>query len=111
MQINYSAAEPQAADRLLPTAKELGVAVLINRPFLAGEIFRRVKINPLPDAMKPFATTWGEALIKFCLANDACTCIIGATGNPDHMREDLRGGFGALPKRAACDALVAAVKQ
>lgn len=109
LQINYSAAEPKAADRLLPAAKDLGIAVLINRPFAAGEILRRMKDKPLPEPMKPFATSWAQALIKFVLANEAVTCVIGATGNPDHMRDNVQAGFGDLPHEEACKTLMQAV--
>ena len=36
LQINYSAEEREAAHRLLPLARERGVAVLVNRPFGGG---------------------------------------------------------------------------
>jgi diketogulonate reductase-like aldo/keto reductase len=105
LQMNYSVAEPNAAKRLLPAAKALGVATLINRPFAAGQILKRMNSKPLPDAMKPFAQSWAQALIKFVLTNDACTCVIGATGNPEHMRDNLKAGFGPLPDAQACRAL------
>jgi diketogulonate reductase-like aldo/keto reductase len=109
LQINYSAAETKAAGRLLPLAKDLGVAVLINRPFAAGELFKRVSAKPLPDEMKPFAETWAAAFLKFVLANDAVTSVIGATGDPNHMRENVAAGFGPLPDDAARKALIAAI--
>ena len=36
LQVNYSLAEPEAGARLLPVARELGVAVLVNRPLHKG---------------------------------------------------------------------------
>lgn len=109
LQVNYSVAEPKAAERLLPAAKEMGVAVLINRPFAAGDLLKKMAGKPLPDAMKPFAKSWAQAAIKFVLANEACTCVIGATGNPEHMKDNLQGGFGELPDAAACKALREAI--
>jgi diketogulonate reductase-like aldo/keto reductase len=41
MQVNYSLAEPDAGDRLLPLAHELGVAVLVNRPLTKGTMIDR----------------------------------------------------------------------
>src|SRR5690242_6327152 len=38
LQINYSLAEPEAEERILPLAQERGVAVLINRPFGGGDL-------------------------------------------------------------------------
>jgi diketogulonate reductase-like aldo/keto reductase len=97
LQTNYSIAEPDAAKRLLPAAKDLGVAVLINRPFEAGGLFRSTREKPLPDFVKPFADSWAQAFLKFVIANEAVTCVIGATGKPDHMRDNLQAGFGRLP--------------
>ncbi|MDH3242524.1 MAG: aldo/keto reductase, partial [Alphaproteobacteria bacterium] len=36
IQVNYSLGQPDSADRLLPLAKDKGLAVLINRPFWKG---------------------------------------------------------------------------
>jgi diketogulonate reductase-like aldo/keto reductase len=48
VQMNYSVAERAAERRLLPLAAERGLAVLINRPFAAGGLFRKVSSHPLP---------------------------------------------------------------
>ncbi len=105
LQINYSAPEPQAADRLLPAARDLGVAVLINRPFVGGDVIRKAKQKPLPDFVKPFASSWAQALLKFCLAHDAVTCVIPATGNVEHMKDNMQAGRGPLPNRSECEQL------
>ena len=106
LQVNYSAPEPQAAERLLPAAKDLGVAVLINRPFVGGDVIRKAKQKPLPDFVKPFASSWAEAMLKFVLAHDAVTCVIPATGRVEHMRENMRAGYGRLPDRRECEQLI-----
>jgi len=97
LQTNYSIAEPAAAKRLLPAAKDMGVAVLINRPFEAGNLFRTARAKPLPDFVKPYADSWAQAFLKFIIANEAVTCVIGAMGKVDHMRDNLQAGFGRLP--------------
>jgi diketogulonate reductase-like aldo/keto reductase len=103
LQINYSAPEPQAADRLLPTAKDLGMAVLINRPFVGGDVIRKVQQKPLPDLCKPFASTWAQVMLKFVIAHDAVTCVIPATGNAEHMKDNMQAGYGRLPTRDECE--------
>ena len=105
LQINYSAPEPQAADRLLPAARDLGVAVLINRPFVGGDVIRKAKQKPLPDFCKPFASSWAQALLKFTLAHDAVTCVIPATGKVEHMKDNMQAGHGPLPNRSECEQL------
>src|SRR5436309_6020750 len=49
LQINYSLMEREAEQRILPLAQERGIAVLINRPFGAGDLFDKVRSKPLPD--------------------------------------------------------------
>jgi diketogulonate reductase-like aldo/keto reductase len=103
LQINYSAPEPQAAERLLPTAKDLGMAVLINRPFVGGDVIRKAQQKPLPDFCKPFASTWAQVMLKFVIAHDAVTCVIPATGNAEHMKDNMQSGQGRLPTREECE--------
>ena len=49
LQINYSIMEREADERILPLAHDRQVAVIINRPFGGGDLFRRVRSKPLPD--------------------------------------------------------------
>ncbi len=109
LQLNYSIAERAAEKRLLPAAKDNGTATLINRPFASGGLIRSVSAKPLPDFVKPFASTWAEALLKFVLAEEAVTCILPATKNPKHMQENVRAGFGRLPTKDEREKLAAAV--
>ena len=48
VQVNYSAAEPEAGASLLPLAADLGVAVITNRPFGGGEALRRALEGAAP---------------------------------------------------------------
>ena len=49
VQINYSLGERDADKRLLPVARELGIAVLVNRPFVEGRLFRAVAGLEVPE--------------------------------------------------------------
>ncbi len=40
VQLNYSLQQRDAEQRLLPLAKERGMAVMVNRPFAHGQLFR-----------------------------------------------------------------------
>jgi diketogulonate reductase-like aldo/keto reductase len=110
VQLNYSVASRGAEKSLLPAAKDKGVAVLVNRTFEDGALFRHVQGKPLPDFVKEFASSWGEAFLKFCLANDAVTCVIPATSKPYHMVDNVKAGFGKLPSPEQCDKLAEFVK-
>ncbi len=93
LQINYSLAEREAERRILPLARELGMAVLINRPFGGGGMLRRLRSRPLPDwAAELGATSWSQLALAFALSNDAVTCGIPGTGNPRNMAENAAAG-------------------
>ncbi|HZW12906.1 MAG TPA: aldo/keto reductase [Noviherbaspirillum sp.] len=98
IQINYSVGEREAEQRLLPLAKERGVAVIANRPFAGGEVFRRLRGKPVPAwAADLDCESWAQLLLKFVVSHPALTCAIPATSNPVHLRDNMRAGFGRLP--------------
>ena len=97
IQINYSLGEREAEERVLPLAEEMGIAVLINRPFQAGRLFRAVAGKQLPDFAKAFADSWGQFFLKFIVSHPAVTCVIPATSKPHHMADNLGAGFGTMP--------------
>ncbi len=100
IQINYSLGEPQAEERVLPMAQDMGIAVLINRPFQAGRLFRAVAGRELPDFARDFAASWGQFFLKFIVSHPAVTCVIPATSKPHHMADNLGAGFGHMPDPA-----------
>ena len=100
IQINYSLGEREAENAVLPLAEELGIAVLINRPFQAGRLFRAVGGEPLPDFAKEYADSWGQFFLKFIVSHPAVTCAIPATSKPHHMADNLGAGFGKMPDPA-----------
>jgi diketogulonate reductase-like aldo/keto reductase len=101
VQTNYSLAERQAADRLLPKAMERGIAVVTARPFAGGGIFSRVRDRPLPAWAADFdCTAWSQFFLKYIVSHPAVTCAIPATSNPNHMRENMGAVRGRLPDEA-----------
>lgn len=106
IQINYSLGEHEADDRVLPLARDLGIAVLINRPFMSGRLFRAVGKQPLPDWAAAFASSWGQFFLKFIVSHPAVTCVIPATSDPDHMADNLGAGFGELPDAATRERMI-----
>ena len=110
VQINYSAIEREAEQRVLPVARERGVAVLANRPFAEGALLRRLRSRPLPAwAAEIDCRSWAEALLKFVVTHPAVTCAIPATSKVEHLRENMRAASGRLPdarlrERIAVDA-------
>jgi diketogulonate reductase-like aldo/keto reductase len=102
LQINYSLGERDAELRLLPLAQEKNVAVIANRPFAEGALFSRVKGKPLPPwAAELGIESWAQYFLKWIVSHPALTCAIPGTGRPEHIRDNVAAGFGALPDAAA----------
>lgn len=98
VQVNYSLAEREAERRLLPLAREKGVAVLVNRPFGAGALFRETRGKALPAFAKELgATSWAELFLKFVISHPAVTAAIPATSKPEHLRQNMSAGRGPMP--------------
>jgi len=101
VQLNYSLAEREAERSLLPLCQERGIAVLVNRPFGAGSLFRDTRNRPLPALAKDLGcTSWAELFLKFVVSHPAVTCAIPATSNPEHLRQNMHAGTGVLPDAA-----------
>jgi diketogulonate reductase-like aldo/keto reductase len=109
VQINYSVAERDADRRLLPLARDLGIAILVNRPFVTGNLFRAVRGRELPDWATPFAESWGQLFLKFIISHSAVSAVIPATGKIEHMADNLGAGFGELPDEPLRQRIVALV--
>jgi diketogulonate reductase-like aldo/keto reductase len=102
LQINYSLGERESEKRILPLAAEKGVAVIINRPFAEGALFRKTKGKPLPPwAAELGVQSWAQYFLKWIAGHPAVTCAIPGTGKPEHMRDNLAAGAGTLPDEAA----------
>lgn len=101
VQLNYSLAEREAERSLLPLAQQLGVSVLVNRPFGAGSLFRETRGKAVPDFAKEIGcTSWAELFLKFVISHPAVTCAIPATSKPEHLRQNMRAGTGPMPDAA-----------
>jgi aryl-alcohol dehydrogenase-like predicted oxidoreductase len=100
IQINYSLGEREADDRLFPLATDLGIAVIVNRPYQSGALFRKVSGEELPGWAGEFASSWGQFFLKFILSHPAVTNVIPATSKLHHMRDNLAAGSGPLPDSA-----------
>jgi diketogulonate reductase-like aldo/keto reductase len=98
VQINYSVGERGAERRLLPLAQERGAAVIANRPFAGGGLFRRLRQKPLPVwAAEIDCDSWAQVLLKFVVSHPAITCAIPATSRATHLRDNMKAAYGRLP--------------
>lgn len=98
VQLSYSLDERRAAERLLPTAIDRGVAVIVNRPFSSGSFFRRVSTHPLPDWASEFdCTSWAQFVLKYIISHPAVTCVVPGTRRESHVADNMGAAYGRLP--------------
>ena len=98
VQVNYSIRSRNAEKELLEAARKHGTAVLVNRPFEGGSLFRLTKNKPLPDWCSEYdINSWGQYFLKFIVSHPAITCAIPGTSKPHHAVDNMLAGHGKLP--------------
>lgn len=79
-------------------ARDKGVAVITNRPFINGEYFSIVRGHELPYWAAEFdCDSWAQFTLKFILSNPAVNCVLTETSNLKHALDNLGAGLGRLP--------------
>jgi diketogulonate reductase-like aldo/keto reductase len=111
VQVTYNVLDREVEDRILPLARDRGIAVIINRPFREGALIQEVERHPLPAfASEIGARNWAEFLLKFIVAHPAVTCAIPATSKVAHVVENMGAASGTLPDAAMRRRMVAQVE-
>jgi diketogulonate reductase-like aldo/keto reductase len=112
VQLSYNILDREAENRLLPLARERGIAVIINRPFREGDLVRTIMRKPLPPfAAEIGATSWAQLILKFIISHPAVTCVIPATTRVDHVQENVAAARDPLPDAAMRARIVAHVEK
>ncbi len=98
IQVNYSLEQREAAERILPLAADRGMAVMINRAFGGGRIFKAVGDRPLPDWAKEFGcASWAQFLLKYAIGHPAATLSIPGMTKVHHVDDNFGASQGRLP--------------
>lgn len=95
IQVPYNPWERAVEREILPLAEELGIGVIVMRPFGEGGLLRR---PPRDSALEPLATkgvrSWSQALLRWILSDRRVTAAIPATADPSHMTMNAAAGDG-----------------
>jgi len=98
VQLTYNIGNRDVEKPLLEIARDRGIAVIVNRPYQRGALFRQVKGKPLPAWAREFnCESWGQFFLKYAVSHPAVTCAIPATTKVKHMQDNMMAGQGRLP--------------
>ena len=90
VQLPYNPREREVEAELLPLAAELGVAVVVMRPFAEGSLVQR---SVDPGVLRELGVeTWPQAILKWALSDDRIDLVIPATSKPERTAENARAG-------------------
>ncbi|MDQ3066113.1 MAG: aldo/keto reductase [Actinomycetota bacterium] len=93
LQVPLNPRERDCERELLPLAAELGVSVIVMRPFGEGALLGR---EPDSDELEPLrafgVATWTQALLKWVLSDHRVDLVIPATRKPERAAENAAAG-------------------
>ena len=98
VQVTYNVLDREVEERILPLARERGIAVIANRPFREGALLRSLERHRLPSwAAEIDCDGWAQFALKFIISHPAVTCAIPATSSVAHVRQNMAAATGRLP--------------
>jgi diketogulonate reductase-like aldo/keto reductase len=112
VQVTYNILDREVEERILPLARERGIAVIANRPFQEGALLKRLAKHPLPAwAQEIECKSWAQFVLKFIVSHPSVTCAIPATTRVDHVKENMAAAQGPVPDEAMRARMIAHVER
>jgi diketogulonate reductase-like aldo/keto reductase len=112
VQVTYNPVDREVEQRILPIARDRGIAVIVNRPFRQGKLLGALARQPLPSwAADIDCTSWAQLVLKFIVSHPAVTCAIPATTSVAHVRENMNAAYGRLADEALRLRMIATVER
>ena len=101
IQVDYSLANRDAAEKLLPLAQERRIGVIANVPFGFGDTLRRALSRPLPPWTADIgAHSWAQFLLKYVVSHPAVTAAIPGSTKVAHLEDNQGAASGPVPDEA-----------
>jgi len=93
IQVPYNLMQRDVEREVLPLAADLGLGVVVMRPFAEGGLLQGVPVASELSPLRPFGIeTWPQALLKWILSDRRCHVVIPATSRPERMTENASAG-------------------
>jgi aryl-alcohol dehydrogenase-like predicted oxidoreductase len=110
IQVDYAIDNRAVEDRILPLAKERGVAVLANLPFGRGRVFKAFAEQAIPAwAQELEIRTWAQFALKYIVSHPAVTVAIPGTAKMEYLTDNLGAARGPMPDAATRHRMAALV--
>jgi aryl-alcohol dehydrogenase-like predicted oxidoreductase len=101
IQVDYALDNRNAAERIIPSAGDRGMAVMINLPFGRGRLFSAVQGKKLPEwAAEINCASWAQFFLKYIVSHPAVTCAVPGMAKPEYVSDNLGAARGPLPDAA-----------
>jgi len=101
IQVDYALDNRNAAEAILPLARDRGVAPMINLPFGRSRLFQATEGRPLPDwAAEIGASTWAQVFLKYVVSHSSRPIAIPGMARTAYVDDNLGAARGVLPDEA-----------
>lgn len=101
IQVDYALDNRNADQRIIPLARDRGMAVMTNLPFGRGRLFNAVQGKPLPEWASEFdCKSWAQFFLKYIVSHDGVTCAAPGMAQQKYVADNLAAAQGRLPDAA-----------